>query len=101
LARLNRELDANFDLDSFRHIACWNESASRMEMHLESMQAQTVKLKVIQLSVKFAKGERIHTENSYKYTIPMVNEMLSASGYSLEKTWFDGKKWFALHLARV
>ena len=42
LSRLNRELGANFDLDSFRHIACWNESASRMEMHLESMRVQTV-----------------------------------------------------------
>jgi uncharacterized SAM-dependent methyltransferase len=58
-------------------------------------------LKLIQLAVKFRAGERIHTENSYKYTIPMVNEMLSASGFSFEKTWFDQKKWFALHLARV
>ncbi len=101
LSRLNRELGANFDLDAFRHIACWNASASRMEMHLESIQAQTVDLKLIQLAVKFKAGERIHTENSYKYTMPIVNEMLSASGFSLEKTWFDQKQWFALHLARV
>jgi dimethylhistidine N-methyltransferase len=101
LSRLNRELGANFDLDSFRHIACWNGLASRMEMHLESIQAQTVDLKMIQLPMKFRAGERIHTENSYKYTIPMVSEMLSASGFSLEKTWFDQKQWFALHLARV
>jgi dimethylhistidine N-methyltransferase len=101
LSRLNRELGANFDLDSFRHIACWNASASRMEMHLESIQAQTVDLKLIQLPVKFRAEERIHTENSYKYTIPMVSEMLNSSGFSLEKTWFDQKQWFALHLARV
>jgi L-histidine Nalpha-methyltransferase len=101
LSRLNRELDANFALDSFRHIACWNGSASRMEMHLESAHAQRVDLKLIPLAVEFAPGERIHTENSYKYTIPMVREMLSASGFSLERTWFDHQRWFALHLARV
>jgi dimethylhistidine N-methyltransferase len=101
LSRLNRELEANFALDSFHHIACWNQSASRMEMHLESARAQRVDLKLIQLSVEFASGERIHTENSYKYTIAMVREMLSASGFSLERTWFDHQRWFALHLARV
>jgi dimethylhistidine N-methyltransferase len=101
LSRLNRELDSNFALDSFHHIACWNQSASRMEMHLESARAQRVDLKLIQLSVEFAPGERIHTENSYKYTIAMVREMLSASGFSLERTWFDHQRWFALHLARV
>jgi L-histidine Nalpha-methyltransferase len=101
LTRLNRELDANFALDSFHHIACWNRDASRMEMHLESARAQRVDLKLIPLSVEFAPGERIHTENSYKYTIPMVREMLSASGFSLERTWLDHRGWFALHLARV
>ena len=101
LSRLNGELGANFALDWFRHIACWNRNASRMEMHLESARAQRVDLKLIPLSVEFAPGERIHTENSYKYTIPMVREMLSASGFSLEKTWFDRQRWFALHLARV
>jgi L-histidine N-alpha-methyltransferase len=101
LTRLNRELDGNFALDSFHHVACWNRSASRMEMHLESACAQRVDLKLIPLSVEFAPGERIHTENSYKYTIPMVREMLSASGFSLERTWLDHRGWFALHLARV
>jgi L-histidine Nalpha-methyltransferase len=101
LSRLNRELGADFDVDAFRHVACWNPTASRMEMHLESMRAQTVNLKMIQLTVEFSAGERMHTENSYKYTIPMVDEMLRSSGFSLEKTWFDRKKWFALHLARV
>jgi uncharacterized SAM-dependent methyltransferase len=72
-----------------------------MEMHLESARAQRVDLKLIQLSVEFSPGERIHTENSYKYTIAMVREMLSASGFSLERTWFDHQRWFALHLARV
>jgi L-histidine N-alpha-methyltransferase len=101
LSRLNRELEANFAVDCFRHLACWNASASRMEMHLESTRAQTVDLKLIPLSVDFSTGERIHTENSYKYTLPMVSEMLQASGFLLERTWFDRQNWFALHLARV
>src|SRR5271167_4947906 len=65
LARLNRELDADFDLDAFRHVALWNKRCSRMEMHLESMGAQQVFLPLLDMDVKFAPGERIHTENSY------------------------------------
>ena len=68
LARLNRELDADFDLDAFRHVALWNKHCSRMEMHLESLGAQQVFLPMLDMDVTFAAGERIHTENSYKYT---------------------------------
>lgn len=101
LARLNRELDANFDLDLFRHIAEWSPSRSRMEIFLESLATQKVNLRLARTTIKFAAGERIHTENSYKYTMQMVESMLCVSGFKLAKTWFDGKKWFALHLARV
>jgi L-histidine N-alpha-methyltransferase len=101
LRRINRELGADFDLDAFRHVARWNAKQSRMEMHLESLQPQTVDLRSLNLRVKLANGERIHTENSYKYTLPRVREMLDAAGFSLTKTWFDRKKWFALHLAQV
>jgi L-histidine N-alpha-methyltransferase len=101
LMRLNRELDANFDLDSFRHIAEWNPARSRMEIYLESMCAQSVTLRLARLKVQFNAGERIHTENSYKYTLQMVGQMLCVSGFTLEKTWFDKRKWFGLHLARV
>jgi L-histidine Nalpha-methyltransferase len=101
LMRLNREFDADFDLSSFRHIAEWHSSRSRMEIYLESAREQTVTLKMLGLTVKFAAGERIHTENSYKYTTRMVDEMLCVSGFKLEKTWFDRRKWFGLHLARA
>jgi dimethylhistidine N-methyltransferase len=101
LARLNRELGANFDLDFFRHIAIWNPEKSRMEIYLESLRPQIVDLGVLNSRVKFAKGERIHTENSYKYTMSMVREMLGLSGFSLDASWFDRRTWFALHLARV
>ncbi len=101
LRRINRELDADFDLDSFRHIALWNAVHSRMEMHLESLRPQTVNLRLLNLRVKFANGERIHTENSYKYTLARVREMLSAAGFTPGETWLDRKKWFSLHLATV
>jgi uncharacterized SAM-dependent methyltransferase len=101
LRRINRELDADFDLDAFRHVARWNAAHSRMEMHLESLRPQTVHLRALDLHVQIANGERVHTENSYKYTLGSVREMLQASGFSLEKSWLDRKKWFALHLAKV
>jgi L-histidine Nalpha-methyltransferase len=101
LARLNRELGAHFDLEFFRHKAIWNPEESRMEISLESLRPQTVSLDLLNQCVKFANGERIHTEHSYKYTMPMVREMLELSGFSLSATWFDRRNWFALHLARV
>lgn len=101
LQRLNRDLEADFDLDSFRHVALWNPIRSRMEIYLESLATQIVRLRLLQLEVRIHAGERIHTENSYKYTMPMVEGMLGEAGFKLERTWFDGRKWFALHLARV
>ena len=101
LARLNRELEANFDLDSFQHVALWNKRCSRMEIYLESMTAQTVFLPALDLDISFLPGERIHTENSYKYTGEMVQSILRESGFTLEHSWCDRKKWFGVHLARV
>jgi len=101
LYRLNRELGANFDPDLFRHIAQWNSQQSRMEIYLESTQDQAADISVLNLQVQFAEGERIHTENSYKYTMRMVQSLLKKSGYELSQTWFDKQKWFGLHLANV
>lgn len=101
LARLNRELDADFDLDAFRHVAVWNKRCSRMEMHLESTAAQSVFLAAVDLDVRFSACERIHTENSYKYTPEMVEAILPDSGFRLEQSWYDRQKWFGVHLARV
>ncbi len=101
LARLNRELEADFNLDLFRHIALWNRRDSRMEIYLESRAAQAVFLPELDMDVSFAAGERIHTENSYKYSDAMINHILRQSGFTLEQTWCDRKKWFGVHLARV
>jgi len=101
LVRLNRELGANFDLDRFRHVAVWNARESRIEMHLESTARRTVTIPAIGLTVEFERGERIHTENSYKYTAAAVDAMLGESGFRRERTWSDERGWFAVHLARA
>jgi L-histidine N-alpha-methyltransferase len=101
LARINRELDADFDVDSFRHIALWNKRCSRMEIYLESLIEQTAFIPALDLDAKFKAGERIHTENSYKYTDEMIEAILNESGFQREHTWCDRKKWFGVHLARV
>lgn len=101
LARLNRELDADFNLDLFRHVALWNRRHSRMEIYLESMAAQPVFLPALDMDIFFGPGERIHIENSYKYTNEMIESILRQSGFTLEQTWCDRRKWFGVHLARV
>jgi dimethylhistidine N-methyltransferase len=101
LARLNRELGADFDTDAFRHVAMWSRRCSRMEIYLESLSAQSAFIPALDLDLHFAAGERLHTENSYKYTDAMIDSILRESGFILEHTWSDRKKWFGVHLARV
>ena len=101
LARLNRELGARFDLDRFRHVALWNEGASRVEMHLESVLAQEVVVEHLDLLVPFAAGERIHTESSIKYDLARVDAILRAAGFAREHTYTDVEGLFAVHLARA
>ncbi len=101
LALINRELGANFLLDQFRHVACWNASASRMEMHLESLREQTVSIRALRMEVHFGAGERIHTENSYKFTQESVDRMLDEAAFEREETWSDPQGLFTEHLARA
>ncbi len=101
LTRLNRELDADFDLDAFAHRAVWNTVHSRIEMHLESRIDQTVRLAVLDLDVDFAMGETIHTENSYKYLPGRPQAMIGAAGFSPIACWTDEQKRFAVSLGRV
>ncbi|HEY1903949.1 MAG TPA: L-histidine N(alpha)-methyltransferase [Terracidiphilus sp.] len=101
LARLNRELAADFDLEAFAHRAVWNPDESRIEMHLESLTAQRVRVRSLDLEVKFGAGESIHTENSYKYAPGHAEAMLSDAGFDPESTWTDPKEWFAVCLARA
>ena len=101
LARINRELGGHFDLHLFRHLALWNPEHHRIEMHLESTRNQTVAIDGLGIEVAFKAGERIHTENSYKYRQAEVSDILCRAGFRLEHTWTDRRRWFGLHLARV
>lgn len=96
LARMNRELVSNFDIRNFRHDAIWNPRKSRIEMYLESACEQDVWLKALGACVHFARGERVHTENSHKYTVRRVRSMLRDAGLEPRQTWTDKKKWFAV-----
>jgi dimethylhistidine N-methyltransferase len=101
LARINRELGADFDLSAFRHVAEWNQQASCMEIYVESLRAQTVWIADIGMKIQFHACERIHTENSYKFTDAMVDDVVSAGGFTLERCWKDPKGWFGVYLARI
>ena len=101
LARLNRELGANFALDAFEHRAVWNRAQSRIEMHLDSKCNQMVHMELLHRDFGFKRGESIHTENSYKFSQDQIEEMLQKSGYVLEQSWYDDKRWFGVHLARI
>lgn len=99
LARVNRELGADFDLRRFRHEAVWNPAASRVEMYLISLETQRVHIPALSLTISFGEGERIHTENSYKFTSAMVRELLHTAGFELQQSWCDRDDLFAVHLA--
>lgn len=94
LQRINRELNGSFDTDQFHHRAFYNESEGRVEMHLVSLDNQTVQ--VAGEEIEFKKGEMIHTENSYKYSVEEFEELISEK-YSLKKTWLDSNELFSLH----
>jgi dimethylhistidine N-methyltransferase len=101
LARLNRELGANFDPETFAHRAQWNAGRSRMEMHLESLGTQRVDIPALDLRLHFTRGETIHTENSFKYKPGQVEATLAAAGFAPVKTWNDPRHWYSVCLARV
>jgi L-histidine Nalpha-methyltransferase len=101
LARINRELGGQFDLSTFRHVAFWKEAFSRMEIYLESRTAQSVWIQDLGRAFRFAQCERIHTENSYKFTEDSIKCILERSGLRLERTWTDPQGWFSEALARV
>ena len=101
LARINRELGADFDTGAFQHRAVWNRYLSRIEMHLGNLLPQTVLIPALDLRLEFEAGETIHTENSYKYQPGQAETMLRSSGFDPEMTWTDEKGWFSVCLARA
>lgn len=101
LVRLNSELDATFRLDAFAHRAVWNPTASRIEMHLESLARQTVRIPRAALAIDFAAGERIWTESSYKYEPDAFRRQLQSAGFRPAGQWIDAEGRFLLFLGRA
>ena len=103
LTRLNRDLDADFDPARFTHQARWNPTESRIEMHLESTCAQTVRIPESSagdaFTIHFAPGETIHTENSYKFTPATVAALLTSANFTATNSWQDPHHLFAVTLA--
>jgi dimethylhistidine N-methyltransferase len=94
LARINRELAGDFDLDAFDHLAVWNAQASRIEMHLVSRVAQSVHIDGH--AFRFEAGERLHTENSHKFTIESFGELAALSGWKIDRHWVSPAPRFAV-----
>ncbi len=98
LARINRELDADFDLGQFVHTARINREARSVEMHLRSKRRQTVRIPAADLRVEFMEGETIWTESSHKYSADEVFQMARNAGFSCQAQWIDEQWPFAENL---
>ena len=96
LVRLNREAGADFAPSSFEHRVIWNDDKSRIEMHLVSRVDQAVQLDGH--TIQFARGESIHTENSYKYSSEHFAALAEDSGWHCAQFWTDPARLFSLHL---
>lgn len=98
LARINHELNGNFDLSAFQHRAVYNQDLGRIEMYLVSTRAQGVTVGRMGLTVRFEAGETIHTENSYKYSLAEIDAVATAAGLQRQRFWQDAAGRFSLHL---
>ena len=99
LARINRELGAEFRLDRFRHHAFFNDAESRIEMHLISTADQSVRIDGA--VIDFRRGESIHTENSYKYSLDHFRALAAEAGFRVERVWTDPDALFSVQYLSV
>ena len=95
LRRIKRELKGEVDIDGFEHQALYNETLGRIEMYLVSRRHQSISID--DLYYVFAAGERLHTENSYKYTIEEFQELTCRAGYEPQAVWTDPRNFFSVH----
>jgi dimethylhistidine N-methyltransferase len=101
LVRLNRELDADFDVSAFRHEARWSDTHRRIEMHLVATRSVTATVKAGGFSVTFAEGESLWTESSLRFTCEELRGWATAAGFEVEAQWEDASWAFAHSLVRV
>lgn len=93
LRRMKGELDADIKLEDFEHYAFYNENDCRVEMHLRALRATSVVIN--DQTFQFREGETLHTENSYKYSVPRLKTLLEQTPWRLDEVWTDEKGWFA------
>jgi dimethylhistidine N-methyltransferase len=98
LARINRELEADFNLRQFEHVARFNEKTSSVEMHLRSKKQQTVTIPRAEFMVQFCEGETIWTESSHKYALAELTSLATAAGFTCQQQWIDQEWQFAENL---
>jgi L-histidine Nalpha-methyltransferase len=98
LERINKELDGEFDLENFRHSAYYNIVKNRIEMHIISKIKQSVKVGKLNQVFDFEKGETIHTENSYKYSLKSIEQLANKSNLRVAKNFLDKNEWYNLAL---
>jgi L-histidine Nalpha-methyltransferase len=101
LGRINRELDGDFDLRQFEHVARYEPDAQRIEMHLRSHCHQAVNIRKADLLVEFVPGETIWTESSHKFRPEQIARLAREAGFRLERQWIDCEWPFAENLLRV
>lgn len=98
LARINRELGGDFDLDRFAHVAFYNEAQGRVELYVKSLAEQAVTVTGRQFH--FGAGELVHTENSYKYAIEDFRALAEQAGFEPVHSWTDRHDLFSVHYLR-
>ena len=99
LRHINQLLDTNFDVRQWQHVALFNAVDSRIEMHVQAREALTVRWSGGERA--FKAGEHIHTENSYKWTVPRFYDLLARAGFASSQVWTDADKKFAVFWASV
>jgi dimethylhistidine N-methyltransferase len=102
LRHVNTRLDADFAIGDWNHVAFYNTDSTRIEMHLEACRTLTVRWPEAKGSRArtFAEGERVHTENSWKYSPDGFATLLTEAGFADIQMWTDPRRWFALFFAR-
>jgi L-histidine N-alpha-methyltransferase len=98
LARINRELDANFHLEQFEHVARFNQDVGSVEMHIRSRKKQMVTIPAAAMSVTFLEGETIWTESSHKYSLVEIFRIAEKAGFRCDAQWIDEEWPFAENL---
>jgi len=100
LERINRELGGDFDLDGFAHEAVYEEDEGRVVMNLVSLRNQRARIEALDLDLTFLADERIHTEDSYKYSPAEIDALAASSGFELQERWLDRDSRFSVNILR-